>query len=203
MTATMSGNGQFVTVEGIDGSGKTTVVNALCADLDGTVQTAEPSGFWTGEQVRRAIAGESETHPWTDFYLFMADRVHHIEQQIKPALADGQTVISDRYADSTMAYQPWALRDHVEHPTLYIKYVMEPWRLWPDLTLYLAIDVDTAMDRLSDAGDSYEDRVFLTEVRDNYEWLADRYSGRFVRIDAEQPPADVAAAAREAISDRL
>lgn len=181
----MGTEGTFVTVEGIDGAGKTTVVEAINEEYKKVVRTQEPSELWTGKQVRRAISNETDTHPLTTFYLFMADRVHHIEEEIQPALDDGMLVVSDRYADSTLAYQPVALSDHLRYPQKYMEEVMEPWNFQPDITLYIDIPVETAIERV--VGDEeYEKREFLEQVRENYEQLAQRYSDRFVRIDGTQ-----------------
>lgn len=195
--------GFLLTVEGIDGSGKSTLVGAIDEHYNGwTVQTAEPSTLWTGQQVRRAIANDTEdVHPLVTFYLFMADRVNHIETRIKPALEDGHLVVSDRYADSTMAYQPVALADHLEHPQEHMGYVMEEWALEPDLTVYVDISVDTALERM-DGTEEYEQREFLERVRSNYLDIVDRDENRIVVVDGEQPPEAVAADTLEELERR-
>lgn len=182
--------GLFVTVEGIDGAGKTTVCDAITGHWKSSIRTQEPSDFWTGKQVRRAISNDSDTHPFTTFYLFMADRVHHINERIKPAIDDGMLVVSDRYADSTLAYQPVALNDHLNNPQMYMERVMRPWNYEPDLTIYIDIDVETAMDRV--VGDEeYEKAEFLREVKGNYEDLCTRYSDRYVVVDGTQTEEEV------------
>ena len=181
----MTEEGLFVTIEGIDGAGKTTVVEAIQGNWKASVRTQEPSELWTGKQVRRAISNDTDVHPLTTFYLFMADRVHHIEEEIKPALDNGMLVVSDRYADSTLAYQPVALNDHIRFPQQYMEQTMEPWNFEPDLTLYIDIPVDVAIERT--VGDEeYENVEFLEQVKENYDDLAKRFSHRFVRIDGNQ-----------------
>jgi len=180
----------FVTLEGIDGSGKTTVANALSEEFD-AVMTSEPSQYWTGEQVR-ATLGEETPSPFVDFLLFMADRVAHIEDTIKPALEDGQNVISDRYADSTRVYQTPQLKPLMRsEPSteVYIERVMDPWSLEPDLTLFLDISVDTAMERI-DVDEKYETRENLEEVRDRYKELA-HLESRVLTVNAEKPVKEV------------
>lgn len=182
----MSERGLFVTVEGIDGAGKSTVVEAIDSHFDNTITTSEPSDLWTGEAVYRAIDSDSETPPLTDFFFFMGDRVNHIQNRIEPAVQDGQMVISDRYADSTMAYQPHALRDEMENPKEYMRSLMGEWNMEPDVTIFLDISVDTAIERI-DGGDKYEDREFLYNVRNNYHEQIARHADRFEVVDAELP----------------
>lgn len=177
--------GLFVTVEGIDGSGKTTACDAIDRQYKRVVRTQEPSELWTGKQVRRAISNDSDTHPLSTFYLFMADRVHHIEEEVKPAMEDGMLVVSDRYADSTLAYQPVALREHVRYPQQWMEKVMDPWNFEPDLTIYIDVPVDVAMQRV--AGDEeYEKAEFLRAVKSNYDDLRTRFGDRYVTIDGTQ-----------------
>jgi dTMP kinase len=120
----------------------------------------------------------------------MADRVHHIDNLIKPALNDGTMVVSDRFADSTRAYQNTALGEHMMEEygyesEPYIESLMEPWNMEPDLTLFLDISVDTSLERC-EGGDKYEKREFLAAVRSKYKELENKYD-RFVTVDAERP----------------
>jgi dTMP kinase len=179
----------FLSVEGVDGSGKSTVVDAITDEFDDTVVTSEPSDLWTGQQVRRCLDDES-TNSVSDFFLFMADRMNHIESRIEPAISDGKTVISDRYADSTRAYQPVALTrddrfDTMSQAKLFIERVMEPWNYVPDTTIYLDISVETALERC-DEQEKYEKKEFLHDVRANYRELIENEPDRFVIIDGEQ-----------------
>lgn len=188
--------GFLVTVEGIDGAGKTTVVEALADEFEDTTMTGEPSAHWTGDQVYRAIQNDSgvDTPPLGTFFLYMADRVKHIAETIRPALEAGDMVISDRYADSTYAYQQHALETALEAnrqtPYDYIKAVMDPWMLTPDVTLYIDISVDTARKRMG-GDDEYENREFLAEVKENYARLYQTGGDRWVRIDGDQPMENV------------
>lgn len=193
--------GLFVTVEGIDGAGKTTVVDAIDEEYKRVVRTQEPSELWTGKQVRRAINNETdEVHPFATFFLFMADRVHHIQKEIEPSIEDDMIVVSDRYSDSTLAYQPVALQDHLQHPRQYMEQVMHPWNLEPDLTLYIDVDIDTAINRM-DGTEEYEKREFLQQVKSNYEDLVNYFSHRYVVIDGEQSKEEVRREALEVIGN--
>lgn len=199
----MSWDGTFITVEGIDGSGKTTIVNELIREL-GAHRTQEPSEFWTGEQVRKAL--KEETNPFTDFFLFMADRHHHIEEFILPTLRRGDMVISDRFTDSTRAYQTYQLEEEFNEleqipASHWIEQVMDPWNIEPDLTLYLDVSVETGLERC-DEEEKYEQAKVLNTVRSNYEIIA-QSNDRVVRIDAEQEPKEVFKDALSAIGQHL
>jgi dTMP kinase len=179
----------FTTLEGLDGSGKSTVVEAIKEEYPNAVATAEPSELWTGKQVRKCLSDKS-VEPLTDFYFFMGDRVQHIEETVRPADEQGKLVVSDRYTDSTRAYQPIALgqSDHFDSQTaakLFIEQTMAPWDYEPDMTIYLDISVDTALERC-DEGEKYEKREFLEQVKENYDALVESESERFIVIDGEQ-----------------
>jgi len=186
----------FVTIEGLDGSGKSTVLEAITEQYPTAVTTSEPSDRQYGKLVRENLADE-ETHGLIDFYLFMADRIDHIEERVRPTDESGNLVVSDRYADSTRAYQPVALTnaglfDSQFEAKDFIEHTMNPWNYPPDLTLYIDISVDTAIERA--AGDEkYEKRDFLSKVKDNYDALADSeaFGDRIVRVDGEQSKEDV------------
>lgn len=185
----------FISCEGLDGSGKTTVIEAIKEEYPNAVTTAEPSELWTGGVVRRCLKDDA-VDPLTDFYFFMGDRVQHIQDEVRPADEAGKLVISDRYADSTRAYQPVGLgqSEHFDSQTtakIFIEQTMAPWNYEPDLTIYLDISVDTAIER--SAGDEkYEKREFLEEVKQNYDALVEAERERFVVIDGEQSKDEVA-----------
>lgn len=185
--------GKLISLEGIDGAGTTTIANALDNLFEDVETTAEPSELWTGKQVRRCLSDES-MHPLTDFYFFMGDRVHHIKEEVKDQIESGSLVVSDRYSDSTRAYQPVALVEggvfHDQHDArLYIDQVMGPWTYEPDVTFYIDISVDTAMERM-DGDEKYEKRELLEQVHENYESICNEYD-RILRINGEQSKEDV------------
>jgi len=189
----MNNDGTFVTIEGIDGGGKSTVLQQLQERKPEWTYTAEPSPLPTGEYVYESIQNSGD--PYTTFFMFMADRANHINEVIRPTVQDGGIVVSDRYADSTFVYQGEALPR--EYAGAWISEVMEPWNYEPDLTLYLDIDVETALERIDGRGganDSYEEESNLRAVQDRYERLYDDGErDDVVYIDAEQEPAVVAA----------
>ena len=188
----------LVTLEGIDGAGKTTVLSALSDAYPEAVVTREPSESWYGDAVRRSIAA-ADSDSLAELFLFLADHADHLGRVVRPALADGSLVIADRYVDSRIAYQGATLRDEVKRPMEYIRGIHEPFTRMPDLTLYLDIDPETAAERAG-ATNKMEHADFLADVRANYERLIDAEPDRFVRIDATRPPEEVVAAAEETLA---
>lgn len=193
----------FVSLEGMDGSGKSTVLDAITDEYPNVVTTREPSDLKYGQMVRERLSDES-SNGLIDFYLFMCDRINHIEERVKPGVEQGRLVVSDRYADSTRAYQPVALTGEDKYfqseweAKYFIEQSMEPWNYKPDLTLYIDISVDAAIERA--AGDEkYEKREFLTKVSDNYKALCESKE-RIVRIDGERPKEEVVASALDKLN---
>ena len=191
----------LVTLEGLDGSGKTTVAEALRDAYPGAVFTREPTRSWYGEAVRRSLE-DDDADPVAELFLYTADHAAHLAEVVRPALARDALVISDRYSDSRYAYQAAALEGRVERPLEYIVGVHTPWTVPPDLTLYLDVDPETGATR-SGATNKFEQAAFLRSVRDNYERLLRNDPDRFVRIDAGRSPEAVIDEAEAALAERL
>jgi len=194
----------LVSVEGLDGSGCTTLVEAIEQNCQNIVTTAEPSDLQFGQQVKDRLS-RPESNPLIDCYLFMADRIHHVNELIKPNDCGETIVVTDRYADSTRAYQTIALTDagyfdSTKEARTWIEQTMRPWSYEPELTLYVNTSVDTALQRCGQA-DKYERRQFLERVNEQYEAIAEshEHGDRIVRIDGEQPPESVLQESMEAI----
>ena len=188
----------LVTLEGIDGSGKTTVAAALQDSLSPeTVFTREPTGSWYGEAVDRSI-GDDDADPLAELFLYTADHADHLSRLIRPALREGKLVVSDRYADSRYAYQGATLAGEVTRPVEYVRGIHEPFTREPDLTLYLDVPPETGAERAG-ASNKFETASYLGRVRENYEHLVDTDPARFVRIDATRSPEAVVEAAERAI----
>jgi len=176
----------LITIEGIDGSGKSTLVSSLresLKDLD-PVYTREPGSTWIGEAVRRAIA--ERVDPVTEALLFVADHAAHLERVVRPALGGERMVISDRYTDSRYAYQGVMLEGKIPDPMAWLRALHNGWTLVPDRTFLLIIPVEKAVQRLpKDKGrEHFEDGPFLEKVQRNYLALAEAEPGRFVLVDA-------------------
>jgi dTMP kinase len=178
----------LITLEGIDGSGKSTLVASLrtaLADLQ-PVFTREPGATWIGDQVRRAIAEQLD--PITEALLFTADHAAHLATVVRPALEAQRPVISDRYTDSRYAYQAVTLEGHVPSAMEWLMDLHDAWTIRPDRTFLLVLPVDTALERIKvhATREHFERKEVLERVQQNYLLLAARDPTRFVIIDAEK-----------------
>ena len=206
-----SQGGIFISFEGIDGAGKSTQVRLLSQHLAKLgreiVQTREPGGAPGAEDIRRLLV-EGEPDRWspeTEILLFTAARRDHLERKIRPALAQGKVVISDRFADSTRVYQGAtrgdlrALVDDIHDRVIGVE---------PDLTLILDMDPNEALSR-GLARQSGEDRFedfglgFQEKLRAGFLALAKKNPARCVVIDAGRPPEAIAADIAAAVDKRL
>jgi len=189
----------LVTLEGLDGSGKTTVWEALHDVYPDATFTREPTESWYGEAVQRSLE-DDDADPLAELFLYTADHAAHLESTVRPALERGDLVISDRYYDSRFAYQGASLDDVVTRPVEYIRGIHRAFSIEPHLTIYLEVDPRTAVQR-SDAGNKFERERYLSAVRDNYERLIENEPQRFVRVDATQPPEAVLERVEEVLED--
>jgi dTMP kinase len=189
--------GAFITFEGIDGCGKSTQLRLLASELRvrgfEIVTTREPGGTRLGQKLRAALLDvEEQVDPLAELLVFAADRAHHVRTLLLPALEAGRIVLSDRYADATVAYQgagrgfkPELIREIVQLAT---------GGLMPDLTLLFDLSVAESTMRTrrrvasknSDRLDS-EDAEFHTRVRNAYIEMAKAEPDRFRIIDARGP----------------
>jgi dTMP kinase len=186
--------GLFVTFEGIDRSGKTTQARLLVDALgDEAVAVREPGGTEVGERVRDLLKDASlEIGPRAEALLFAAARAELVEQVIRPALDEGRVVVSDRFLDSSLAYQGHARGLGMEEIERINRWATGG--LLPDITFLLSIDPAAAaeragmLDRFEEEGDSLQRSVLQA-----YEELAAADPGRWRRIDADRPSGDVQA----------
>lgn len=189
--------GVFVSFEGGDGAGKSTQVALLGHHLAAlgreVVVTREPGGTPLGVELRRAILHGEDLHPRTEALLYAADRAHHVASLVRPALARGAVVLTDRYLDSSVAYQGTGRglgADEVERLSLW---AVED--LLPDLTVLLDLDPAVGLTRLTGDPDRLESAgaEFHRRTREAFLARAAADPGRWVVLDASQP-ADVVAA---------
>lgn len=189
----------LVTLEGLDGSGKTTAWEALHDVYPDATFTREPTESWYGEAVQRSLE-DDDADPLAELFLYTADHAAHLESTVRPALERGDLVISDRYYDSRFAYQGASLDDVVTRPVEYIRGIHRAFSIDPHLTIYLEVDPRTAVQR-SDAANKFERERYLSAVRDNYERLIENEPQRFVRVDATQPPEAVLERVEEVLEE--
>ncbi len=202
----------FITLEGPEGSGKTSHVPALVEYLREkgyrVFPTREPGGTSIGEQVRQVIHDlkNVEMHPRTETLLYQAARAQIVEQVIRPRLAAGEIVLSDRYADSTIAYQGYGHQQDLDQVKALVKYATGG--LVPDLTVLLDIDVEAGLKRKTQNGaewnrlDAYTIE-FHQRVRKGYLEMVKAEPGRWVLIDASPAWDAVQKELRAAILKRL
>lgn len=196
--------GVFVSFEGGDGAGKSTQVALLGHHLAAlgreVVVTREPGGTPLGVELRRAILHGEDLHPRTEALLYAADRAHHVASLVRPALARGAVVLTDRYLDSSVAYQGTGRglgADEVERLSLW---AVED--LLPDLTVLLDLDPAVGLTRLTGDPDRLESAgaEFHRRTREAFLARAAADPGRWVVLDASQPADVVAAQVRERLA---
>ena len=191
----------LVTLEGLDGSGKTTVWNALGDAYPDAVRTREPTDSWYGEAVERSIA-DDDADPLAELFLYTADHADHLSRVVRPALEAGRVVVSDRYSDSRYAYQGATLAGTIDAPMEYVKAIHEPFTRPPDATLYLDLPAEIGVERAG-ATNKFEAEAYLEDVRANYERLIEADPDRFYRIDATRGREAVVAEARAIVAELL
>jgi dTMP kinase len=172
----------FVAIEGIDGSGKSTVISHLAGILPRVYATREPSGGPIGRLIKEWALRGGSSDPHVDALLFAADRIEHYRREVKPKLMEGFLVVTERYVESSIAYQGAA-----GVPIDFIKYInsLVPK---PDLTVILDVDPQIAVERISRRGDvdKFEHATFLRRVREIYLRRAEEEG--YPVVDASRPP---------------
>ena len=201
----------FITLEGPEGSGKTSHIKPLAGWLTAqghkVFTTREPGGTSISEQIRHVIHDlkNSEMHPRAETLLYQAARAQIVEQVIRPKLAEGVVVISDRYADSTLAYQGYGHQQDLTQVRSLIHYATGG--LFPDLTILLDLDVEVGLKRKSKVDewnrlDAY-DVDFHRRVRQGYVELVEQEPGRWAVVDASQEWEKVQEKLRQTILNRI
>lgn len=204
--------GFFITLEGPDGSGKTTQAHLMFDWLRDQGQdvllTREPGGSDIGDQIRQVLhdSSNSAMAPRTEFLLYSAARAQHVARLILPSLKAGKVVISDRYADSSLAYQGYGRGLDLEILKVITAFATQG--LKPDLTLYLDIPAGDGLQRRLLSGEAWnrmdaEALAFHRRVRAGYLELANAEPHRWEVIDANRPINDVQRDVRSVVRARL
>ena len=197
----------FITLEGPEGSGKSSQLPDLAEFLSGqgwdVLTTREPGGTPIGDQIRQILMrlDNQELHPRTEILLFLASRAQLVEQVIKPALREGKLVLCDRFGDSTLAYQGYGHGLNLDTLRIMLDFATD--KLKPDLTLLLDVDVETGLQRKRKEDewnrlDAYA-LAFHQRVREGYHELCRQDPERWHVIDAMQPKEAVQLALRQAV----
>ncbi|WP_456374585.1 dTMP kinase [Thiolapillus sp.] len=199
--------GSFITLEGIEGAGKSTcmaeVLKLLREQGRDVLETREPGGTALGEDLRQLLLGHKHTgmHEDTELLLMFAARAEHLQQRILPALRQGQWVLCDRFTDASYAYQGGGRGMDVKRIQQLENWVQGELR--PDLTLLLDLPVELGLERAGkrSAPDRFESeaQAFFQRVRKAYLEIAHREPERVKIIDASRPLKEVQAQLREVI----
>ena len=201
----------FLTVEGVEGAGKSTFIGLLEDELRKRgvdfLRTREPGGCALGRQIRPLLLDVSQkVSDRAELFLFLADRAQHVADTIRPALERGQWVICDRYADSTIAYQGYGRGMDPEQLQMLNDYATDG--LWPEITFLLDLPAEVGLSRAlarngregltqSEGRFEAEALAFHQRIREGFLARAARWPERFRVLDASQSPEDVAAQAEK------
>ena len=207
----------FLTVEGIEGAGKSTFLGLLESELAkrgvNFLRTREPGGCALGQQIRPLLLDVSQkVSDRAELFLFLADRAQHVADTIRPALERGQWIICDRYADSTIAYQGYGRGMDPEELQSLNDYATDG--LWPDITFLLDLPVEEGLGRAlarngregtsqSEGRFEAEALAFHQRIREGFHLRAKRWPERFRVLDAMQTPEAIVAQAMQELEAYL
>jgi dTMP kinase len=199
----------FITFEGIDGSGKSTQIKLLCNYLKQNkrqfLSIREPGGTEFAEQIREILlTSKNDINPITELMLFEAARADLTEKVIIPALKEGKIVISDRFFDSTTAYQGFGRGLDLKSVEICNKFATQ--NLIPDLTFYFHLPIDVAMKRRdSKKADIMEatGRDFFTRVVKGFLRISRKQHDRFIILDATKPKDEIFEEIKSIINSRI
>jgi dTMP kinase len=189
-------NGIFITIEGPDGSGKTTIIQMLAENLERegfeVIATREPGGIEIAEQIRKVILDPDNTEmdSRTEALLYAAARRQHLAEKVRPALEKGKIILCDRFVDSSLAYQGHARGLGIDEVYSINEFAIED--MMPELTLYFDIAPEVGLERINKNKGREVNRLdmekleFHQKVREGYMILADRFADRIVKIDASK-----------------
>jgi dTMP kinase len=190
-------NGKFITFEGPEGAGKTTILELLKDHVKQTdtdaVFTREPGGILIAEKIREVILDKDHTEmdPRTEALLYAAARRQHLVEKVIPSLNKGTTVFCDRFIDSSLAYQGYARGLGIDEVFSINQFAING--LMPELTLYFHIEPEKGLERISKASGREQNRLdlegltFHKTVQKGYEEVIKRFKERIIVINADQP----------------
>lgn len=202
-------NGTFITFEGPDGAGKTTIIQMVAEKLQNVLATREPGGIDIAEQIRRVILAKENTamDPRTEALLYAAARRQHLMEKVRPALSEGKIVLCDRFVDSSLAYQGYARGLGIDEVWTINQFAIE--QMMPELTIYFDIEPELGLERINKNKRREINRLdlenleFHQKVRQGYQLLMDRFPKRIVKVDASRSVDEVFKQTIELIKDNL
>ncbi|MEH7481710.1 dTMP kinase [Neobacillus drentensis] len=182
--------GIFITFEGPDGAGKSTIINMVAQEFGNVLLTREPGGIDIAEQIRSVILNKENTamDPRTEALLYAAARRQHLIEKVKPALAEGKIVLCDRFVDSSLAYQGYARGLGIDEVFVINQFAIE--NLMPELTIYFDIEPELGLKRINKNKGREINRLdlenleFHQKVSTGYHLLIERFPDRIKSIDA-------------------
>lgn len=197
--------GRYIAFEGVEGCGKSTHVKRLATHLDALV-TREPGGTVIGTTLREIMANTANTHlsPRAEALLMSADRAQHLHELVVPTLESGRHVVSDRSVYSSLAYQGYGRQLDLTQLQQFNDFAINS--RWPDLVVYLRVDLAAVRARLQKRDtDRFEreDDAFFRRVMNGFDELAQREPDRWLVIDATPPKDELELIIRRAVCDRL
>ncbi|WP_340701603.1 dTMP kinase [Brevibacillus borstelensis] len=213
MVVTTRKTGRFITIEGADGAGKSTVAARLYDELRtkgwDVMLTREPGGIEIAEKIREIILDPKYVNmdKRTEALLYAAARRQHLAEKVFPALAEGKLVLCDRFIDSSLAYQGYARGLGIDEVFAINQFAVED--CMPDLTLYFDVRPEVGLARINATKGREVNRLdlealeFHEKVREGYQIVKDRFADRFIVIDAERPADEVFAEALVQLEARL
>ncbi|MBE0477595.1 dTMP kinase [Candidatus Aerophobetes bacterium] len=196
----------FISFEGIDKSGKTTQVNLLAKFLTEksypVLLTKEPGGTKIGEKIKKILLEDSQVSPLAELFLYLADRHQHVEKVIKPSLKVGKVVISDRYADASLAYQGYGRGLGIEFVKKLNQKVTDG--IMPDITFLLDLEPEKTMPRANRFDRIEKEKLtFHRRVREGYLEMANFEPQRFKVIRADTTVYKIHEKVKSVISEYL
>lgn len=185
-------SGRFITFEGPEGAGKTTIIRMISERFEGSILTREPGGIDIAEQIRKVILDKKNTamDARTEALLYAAARRQHLMEKVRPALDEGRIVLCDRFVDSSLAYQGHARALGIEEVLSINRFAIGD--MMPELTLYFDIEPELGLSRISKHKGREINRLdlealdFHQKVREGYLILLKRFPERIVKIDASR-----------------
>lgn len=203
--------GIFITFEGPDGCGKTTVCKKICEQLTAegydVVHTREPGGVGIAEEIRDVILNPKNTamDARTEALLYAASRRQHLVEKVIPAINEGKIVVCERFVDSSLAYQGYGRQIGFEQVLAINEFAIDG--LFPDLTIYLDIEEEAGLARIKNR--AFKDRLdveslaFHHRVNEGYQKVLESFKDRITVVDAAMPLEDVVATSYQLVKEKI